>query len=104
MPKSDPGRELASLPPVQKAEISRNLNEAQDWLKAARAKFDAALDAAYGEQARVALRESGRDFGTTHVSDGPLRISFELPRRVSWNPAASVRDGRTHHGCRRVRR
>ncbi|ARK50057.1 hypothetical protein [Burkholderia pseudomallei] len=77
--------DLASLPPAQKAEISRNLNEAQDWLKAARTKFDAALDAAYGEQARVALRESGRDFGTTHVSDGPLRITFELPRRVSWD-------------------
>lgn len=77
--------DLASLPPAQKQEISRNLDEALDWLKKARAKFDAALDAAYGEQARAALRESGRDFGTAHIADGPLRIKFELPKKVSWD-------------------
>ncbi|MBU9608223.1 hypothetical protein LGN12_13125 [Burkholderia multivorans] len=79
--------QLAALPAAQKAEIHRNLAEASEWLKSARAKFDAALDAAYGEQARAALRDSGRDFGTTHVSDGALRITFELPRRVSWDQA-----------------
>jgi hypothetical protein len=77
--------QLAALPAAQKAEIHRNLAEASEWLKSARAKFDAALDAAYGEQARAALRDSGRDFGTTHVSDGALRITFELPRRVAWD-------------------
>lgn len=79
--------DLAALPPAQKAELHRNLAEASEWLKSARAKFDAALDAACGDQARAALRESGRDFGTTHVSDGALRITFELPRRVSWDQA-----------------
>ena len=33
----------------------------------------------------AALRESGRDFGTAHISDGPLRIKFELPKKVSWD-------------------
>ena len=56
--------QLAALPPEQKREIDKNLDAAIDWLKKARTKFDAALDAAYGEQARAALRESGRDFGT----------------------------------------
>ena len=77
--------QLASLPPAQKQEISRNLDEALDWLKKARAKFDAALDAAYGERARAALRESGRDFGTAHISDGSLHIKFDLPKKVSWD-------------------
>ena len=77
--------ELASLPPAQKQEISRNLDEALDWIKKARAKFDAALDAAYGERARAALRESGRDFGTAHISDGSLHIKFDLPKKVSWD-------------------
>ena len=77
--------QLAALPPAQKAEISRNLDEALDWLKKARAKFDAALDAAYGEQARTALRDSGRDFGTVHLDDGPLHIKFELPKKVNWD-------------------
>ena len=37
------------------------------------------------QQARAALRESGRDFGTTYVNDGPLQVKFELPKKVSWN-------------------
>ena len=77
--------QLAALPAAQKHEIDKNLDAAIDWLKKARAKFEAALDQCYGERARVALRESGRDFGTAHISDGPLRIKFELPKKVSWN-------------------
>lgn len=78
-------QQLAALPPAQKAEIDKNLTEAIDWLKRARTKFDAALDAAYGEQARAALNESGRDFGTTHIRDGALHLKFELPKKVSWD-------------------
>ena len=77
--------QLAALPPVQKREVDKNLDAAIDWLKKARTKFDAALVQCYGEQARAALRESGRDFGTAHISDGPLHIKFELPKKVSWN-------------------
>jgi hypothetical protein len=77
--------QLAALSPLQKHEISTNLDVAIDWLKKARSKFDAALDQCYGEQARAALRDSGRDFGTAHISDGPLHIKFELPKKVSWN-------------------
>ncbi|GHU13500.1 hypothetical protein AGMMS50225_23620 [Betaproteobacteria bacterium] len=77
--------QLALLSPEQKAEIDRNLAAASDWLKNARSKFDAALNQRYGEQARAALRESGRDFGTAHLNDGPLHIKFELPKKVSWD-------------------
>ncbi|AAU91243.1 conserved hypothetical protein [Methylococcus capsulatus str. Bath] len=77
--------DLASLPPAQKQEISRNLDEALDWLKKARAKFDAALDAAYGEQARAARLAAGKDFGVIHLSDGPLRVTVDIPKRVSWD-------------------
>lgn len=77
--------QLAALSPAQKREVDQNLDAAIAWLKKARNKLDAALDQCYGEQARAALRESGRDFGTAHISDGPLRIRFELPKKVSWN-------------------
>ena len=77
--------QLAALPPTQKAEIDKNLDAAIDWLKKARTKFDAALDQRYGQQARAALHESGRDFGTAHISDGPLHLKFELPKKVTWN-------------------
>lgn len=77
--------QLAALPPDQKAEISRNLDEALDWLKKARAKFDAALDAAYGERAKAARIEAGKDFGVIHLNDGPLRVTVDQPKRVSWD-------------------
>ncbi len=77
--------ELASLPPAQKQEISRNLDEALDWLKKARAKFDAALDAAYGERARAARLDAGKDFGVIHLNDGPLRVTVDQPKRASWD-------------------
>lgn len=77
--------QLAALPAAQKAEISRNLNEALDWLKKARAKFDAALDAAYGEQIRAACLDAGKDFGVFHVSDGALRVTLDQPKRVAWD-------------------
>jgi hypothetical protein len=75
--------QLAALSPLQKHEICKNLDAAIDWLKKARTKFDAALDQCYGERARAALRDSGRDFGTAHISDGPLHIKFELPKKTS---------------------
>lgn len=77
--------QLAALPPAQKHEIDQNLDAAIDWLKQARTKFDLALEQCYGVQARAALHESGRDFGTAHLSDGPLHIKCELPKKVSWN-------------------
>lgn len=77
--------QLAALPPAQKREIDANLEEAIDWLKQARAKFDAALEQCYGERARAALRDSDRDFGTVHLRDGPLHIQFTLPKKVRWD-------------------
>ena len=77
--------QLAALPPAQKHEIDKNLDAAMDWLKSARTKFDAALEQCYGQQARAGLRDSGRDFGTTRLNDGPLHLKFELPKKVSWN-------------------
>ena len=81
-------RQLAALRPEQKLEVDQNLDKAIARLKKARVKFDQALDQCYGEQARAALRESGRDFGTTHLEDGPVHVKFEQPKRVSWDEQA----------------
>ena len=77
--------QLANLPPAQLAEADANLDHLIDWAKKMRTKLDAAKDQRFGEQGRTALRDSGRDFGTAHISDGPLRLKFELPKKVSWN-------------------
>lgn len=77
--------QLAALSPVQKQEISSNLDAAIDWLKKARTKFDVALEQCYGEQARTARLEAGKDFGVIHLSDGPLRVTADQSKRVSWD-------------------
>jgi len=77
--------QLASLPHHQLHEVDAKLDQLIAWARKARTKVDAALEQRFGEQARQALVESGRDVGTTNLTDGPLRINFELPKRVSWD-------------------
>lgn len=77
--------QIAGLPHQRLQELDISLNELMTWVKQARERLNAALDQRYGEQGRAALVETGRDFGVTHLSDGPLRVTFELPKRVSWD-------------------
>ncbi len=82
-----PVTQLAKLPLRQLHEVDANLDQLVEWVKAARTKLDAALDQRFGEAARSALHDSGRDFGTAHISDGNLRIKFDLPKKVEWDQA-----------------
>lgn len=77
--------QLVSLPIRDFMESEGHVDEAIAYLKQLRTKLDAAKAQRFGEQARVALREAGRDFGTAHISDGPLHVKFELPKKVNWN-------------------
>ena len=77
--------QLAILPHHQLHEVDTNLDQLIAWAKKARTKVDAALEQRYGEQARKELLADGRDVGSIHLTDGPLRIKFELPKRVSWD-------------------
>ena len=79
--------QLAVAPIRDFLEAERNVDEAIAFLKPLRAKLDAAKLQRFGEQARAAMRESGRDFGTAHVNDGALRVKYELPKKVTWNQA-----------------
>lgn len=79
--------QLAAAPIRDFLEVERNVDEAIAFLKPQRAKLDAAKLQRFGEQARAALRESGRDFGTAHVNDGALHVRYELPKKVTWNQA-----------------
>lgn len=79
--------QLAAAPIRDFLEAERNVDEAIAFLKPLRAKLDAAKLQRFGEQARAALRESGRDFGTAHVNDGALHVKYELPKKVTWNQA-----------------
>lgn len=77
--------QIAGLPHQHLQELDISLNELMTWVKQARERVNTALEQRYGEQGRAALVDSGRDFGVAHVSDGPLRVTYELPKRVSWD-------------------
>ena len=77
--------QLAAAPIQDLLDAERNVDEAIAFLKPLRAKLDAAKLQRYGEQARTALRDSGRDFGTAHVNDGTLHVKYELPKKVTWS-------------------
>lgn len=77
--------DVAALSPQQLQDLDLALADLQAWVKQAKAKLDAALESRYGETARAALLTSGRNFGVTHLTDGALRVTYELPKRVSWD-------------------
>lgn len=77
--------DVAALSPQQLQQFDLTLTDLLAWIKQARAKLDAALVARYGEAAQAALLASGRDFGVTHVADGDLRITYESPKKVTWD-------------------
>ena len=77
--------QIAALPPAQLQEAHGNLLTLQSLVKGVLDRVHAALEQRYGPPARAALRASGRDFGVTHLSDGALRITYDLPKKVSWD-------------------
>ena len=79
--------QLLALPITDFVAAERNVDEAVAYLKQLRGKLDAAKLQRYGEQARTALRDSGRDFGTAHVNNGALHVKYELPKKVTWSQA-----------------
>lgn len=79
--------QLAALSPQQKIVLARQLEQAGDWLKQVKARFDAALEQTYGDRIRDARSDGGKDFGVVHVADGDVRLSVDQSKRVSWDQA-----------------
>ena len=77
--------ELATLSPDKKLELAKQIEDASDFIKKVKAKFDAAIELAYSEQLKAARAEVGKDFGTVHVCDGILRVTCDIPKRASWD-------------------
>ena len=77
--------QLAALSPQQKIVLARQLEQAGDWLKQVKARFDAALEQTYGDHIRTARSDGGKDFGVVHVADGDLRLTVDVSKRVTWD-------------------
>lgn len=79
--------QIAALPADQLQEAHVNLLTLQTAIKGVLDRFTAALDQRYAEQAIAARQANGRDFGVCHLTDGPLRITVDVPKRVQWDQA-----------------
>ena len=69
--------DLAALPAEQLREIHFNLAQLVEWVKKAQAKTHNAMKRRYAEQERTARSEAGKDFGTVHFQDGPVRVTVD---------------------------
>ena len=79
--------QLAALSPQQKILLARQLDQAGEWLKQVKARFDTALEQTYGDRIRAARSDGGKDFGVVHVADGEVRLSVDVSKRVAWDQA-----------------
>lgn len=79
--------QIAALPHAQLQEAHINLLSLQSMVKAVLDRMHTALDQRYAAQAQAARLTNGRDFGVCHLNDGELRITVDLPKKVTWNQA-----------------
>jgi hypothetical protein len=77
--------EIAALPSAELQELHSNLLTMQANIKAVLERVHAALDQRYGDIASAVRLQNGKDFGVCHLTDGPLRVTVDLPKRVSWD-------------------
>ena len=64
-----------------KAEVSDQLA----ITKALNEHIDSVLDYRYGERAQQHRLDAGKDTGVVHFDDGEVRISADLPKRITWD-------------------
>lgn len=79
--------QIAALAPEQLQEAHANLLALQSMVKTVLDRMHTALEQRYAGQAQAARLANGRDFGVCHLSDGELRVSVDLPKKVSWDQA-----------------
>jgi hypothetical protein len=80
-----PTGDLAQMPVELLAALQGELDHASKQLKAATARFNAALEVRYASRAAEARRACGKDTGTVRIADGEYTVVADLPKRVDWN-------------------
>jgi hypothetical protein len=82
-----PPGEFALLPVEMLAALQGQLDHATKQLKAATARFSAALEVRYATRAAEARHLQAKDTGTVRLVDGDFSVVAELPKRVEWDQA-----------------
>ncbi|SFK77398.1 hypothetical protein [Shimia haliotis] len=80
-----PTGDLAQMPVELLATLQAELDHASKQLKAATARFSAALEVRYATRAAEARRACGKDTGTVRIADGDYTVVADLPKRVDWS-------------------
>ena len=80
-----PTGDLVQMPVELLATLQAELDHAGKQLKAATARFSAALEVRYATRAAEARRACGKDTGTVRLVDGGYTVVADLPKRVDWN-------------------
>ena len=79
--------QISALTQAQLQEAHTHLINLQSMVKAVLDRIHTALEQRYAEPAKAARLDSGRDFGVCHINDGALRVTVDLPKKVSWDQA-----------------
>ena len=77
--------QIAALPAEQLQQAHVNLIALQSMVKAVLERMHGALNQRYAQQAEMARQAIGRDFGVCHLNDGALRVTVDLPKKVTWD-------------------
>jgi hypothetical protein len=83
-----PASELADFEPGLLLDLKLQAAEAVAAARAQAEKIDQALDIRYGKRAAEQRFAAGKDTGTVTLTEGPVRISCEVPKKVEWDQAA----------------
>lgn len=83
-----PASELANFAPDLLLDLKLQAAEAVAAARAQADKIDQALDIRYGKRAAEQRFAVGKDTGTVTLSEGAVRISCEVPKKVEWDQAA----------------
>ena len=79
---------ISTLAELSSDSLFRLKNDAADQLAMAKAlceQVDRVLEHRYNTQAQQQRLSAGKDTGVVHFDDGDVRISADLPKRVTWD-------------------
>ena len=79
---------VSTLAELSSDSLFRLKNDAADQLAMAKAlceQVDRVLEQRYNTQAQHQRLSVGKDTGVVHFDDGEVRISADLPKRVTWD-------------------
>ena len=79
--------QVASLPVGDLATLSQEARFAKKHLEKSITWLNAALERRYGERAKQARAQQGKETGLVHLDDQGFDVAFDLPKRIVWDQA-----------------